>query len=136
MTNNPNPSLIEEDRAREVLAAAMEKAFIGFSNHAAVAAQRARADEVRAGTNKQLEVRAMLTFAEEARVAEQTRIAEVAYKALRDWRLSTMGQEDEPSAGYPLVDAVSTPGTDIGTGEEELREIAHALATAIRKPLV
>lgn len=70
---------------------------------------------------------------DEARLAERSKVEEVAYQVMRNWRLSTTGQEDEPSAGYPLVDAVSTPGTDIGTGEEELREIAHEIITAIRK---
>lgn len=55
------------------------------------------------------------------------------YKALRNYRMTNMGQEDEPSEAYPLVDLVSLPGTTIATGEEELGEIAYAVAEAITR---
>lgn len=73
--------------------------------------------------------------ATEARMQERVRAEteKLIYKVLRDYRLTNIGQEDEPSEGYPLVDAVSTPDTDISTGEEQLGEIAYAIAAAIRE---
>lgn len=62
---------------------------------------------------------------------DRNAVLETTYRVLRDWRLNTIGQEDEPSEGYPLVDAVSTPGGCIDTGEDELREIAFAVACAL-----
>jgi len=53
------------------------------------------------------------------------------YAVLRDWRLNTIGQEDEPSEGYPLVDAVSEIGGTIDSGEGELAEIAFAIGQAL-----
>jgi hypothetical protein len=61
-------------------------------------------------------------------------VVERVFKVLRDWRLGTMAQEDEPSEGYPLVDAVSTPGGTVATGEEELGEIAAEIVAALSQP--
>ncbi|UIJ43694.1 hypothetical protein LZK98_11395 [Sphingomonas cannabina] len=60
-------------------------------------------------------------------------IVETIYRTLRNWRLSTIAQEDEPSEGYPLVDAVSEMGGTISSGEGELGEIAAEIARALSR---
>ncbi len=61
------------------------------------------------------------------------RLVETIFRVLRDWRLSTMAQGDEPTEGYPLIDAVSTPTGTIESGETELGEIAAAIAEALQR---
>jgi len=60
-------------------------------------------------------------------------LVETIFRVLRDWRLSTMAQGDEPTEGYPLVDAVSTPNGTIESGETELGEIAATIAEALQR---
>ena len=60
-------------------------------------------------------------------------LVETIFRVLRDWRLSTMVQGDEPTEGYPLIDAVSTPTGTIESGETELGEIAATIAEALQR---
>jgi len=60
-------------------------------------------------------------------------LVETIFRVLRDWRLSTMAQGDEPTEGYPLIDAVSTPTGTIESGETELGEIAATIAEALQR---
>jgi len=62
---------------------------------------------------------------------QRAAVANAAYKALRNFKMGNMCQEDEPSAGYPLVDLCSDKDGDISSGEDQLRDMAAEVADAI-----
>jgi hypothetical protein len=72
-------------------------------------------------------MRAVLRATGESEVERVLRI-------LKNWHLSTV--QDEEGNGYPLLDAVSTPGTTVATGEEELGEIAFAIVASLPRESV
>ncbi|SPU44280.1 hypothetical protein [Brevundimonas diminuta] len=74
---------------------------------------------------------AALATREEA-PAEAGEIGDALFRALRSYKLTNMACEDDPSIGYPLVDLMSNDGTDISTGEEEMRVLADHLSEALR----
>lgn len=74
---------------------------------------------------------AALATREEA-PAEAGEIGDTLFRALRSYKLTNMACEDNPSIGYPLVDLMSNNGTDISTGEEEMRVLADHLSESLR----
>jgi len=58
--------------------------------------------------------------------------ADQIYRVLRDFSVSNMADVDG-SPGFPLVDLVSNdPPADISTGEEQLRDLSHEIASELR----
>jgi hypothetical protein len=51
-------------------------------------------------------------------------------RVLRSYGLASICTDDGDP--YPLVDALSTPGDTIATGEEEMRRLADALLMEVR----
>lgn len=53
----------------------------------------------------------------------------VVFRVLRDYRLSNTADVD--GGNYPLVDAMSPPGSNIGVGEMEMVDLADQITLAL-----
>lgn len=58
-------------------------------------------------------------------------VRETIFKALRKYKLTNMVEDDGLDAGYPLVDLMSNDGTEITTGEAEMRVLADHIGEAL-----
>lgn len=59
----------------------------------------------------------------------ETGLREAIHAALCDYRMTNMGDADDPGLPYPLIDLCSNDGATIDTGREELLNLADFLVS-------